>query len=170
MSALLLFVLFADVSVAAPPSSSANDVVSVLIQSGWVGLGTPNSVGVHLVRRPRGFTDGTRTVDAALVAALRARLLAPPVRTLPEALASRYRSFWTDDYPEVDVKLTLRSGRVIHANTRDQHDYMLPWTVDGKTTWDMRLSEAVAALLPEGAVNRAQLGREDEVRARTSRP
>jgi hypothetical protein len=157
MSALLILIAFTDVSVAASPASTSDDVSRVRIESGWVGLGTPTTVVVDLVRTARGFSDGKRDVDSALVAGLRARLRAPAVRALPSSLAALYRSFWTDDFPEVDVKVTLRSGRVLHANTRNQHDYMLPWDVDGRTTYDMDLSSIVAKLLPPGAVNRLRL-------------
>jgi len=169
MSALLILLAFADVSVAAPRIGSGDEVARVHIQSGWVGLGTPGTIVIEIVRTTRGFSDGTRAIDAALVEALRQRLRARPVATLPAALTTHYQSHWTDDYPEVEVTVTLRSRRVVRATTRDQHDYMLPWIVDGKTTFDMELSSIVAALLPHDAINRARL-EGASLRSRSSRP
>jgi hypothetical protein len=71
------------------------------------------------------------------------------------------RGFHTDDYPEVEVTITERSGRKIIISSEGQQPYMLPWTVDEggrKTkTFNTHISGAIRALMPLKSTNRERL-------------
>ena len=61
---------------------------------------------------------------------------------------------WTDDYPQVGLRIIMEDGREIRVYSDSQKQYMLPWkiTMDGKRfkTYNADISRAIAALLPEG--------------------
>lgn len=55
---------------------------------------------------------------------------------------------WTDDYPVIDVRVHRKGGAVMTMHSHVQHALMLPWQRDGVETWDPRISDALAILLP----------------------
>lgn len=67
----------------------------------------------------------------------------------------------TDDYPVVDVTVTMTDGRRIQFGAASQAPFMLPWYIGGGNssvpTWNADISRAVAALLPAKALNRERL-------------
>jgi len=72
-------------------------------------------------------------------------------------IKSYYLSGHTDDYPSVTVTVTLAGGRTLHAGSKAQQAFMIPWLVDGEETWEPGLGRAVAALLPAGAENKDRM-------------
>jgi hypothetical protein len=67
----------------------------------------------------------------------------------------------TDDYPAVEVDLTLSDGEKVTLRSTAQPPLMLPWTIirRGKTavSFDPAISRAIAALLPPEFKNRRRL-------------
>ena len=72
------------------------------------------------------------------------------LRVMDEYFSER----WTDDYPFVNVQVTLQTGRTMQAESHAQPALMLPWIVDEQETWNPALPRAIAALLPAGAEER----------------
>jgi hypothetical protein len=83
---------------------------------------------------------------------------------IESVLPSLFTGIYTDDYPGVDVQVVLANGDVWSAVSSSQYEFMIPWQVKalGKasTTWNANLSKAVAAFLPDRAVNRGRLNGE----------
>jgi hypothetical protein len=83
-------------------------------------------------------------------------------RSVIEAvLPSLFSGFHTDDYPEANVEVVFANGDAWSAASSSQYEFMIPWQVKvrgtASTTWNANLSKAVAALLPDRAVNRSRL-------------
>lgn len=70
-------------------------------------------------------------------------------------------TWWTDDYPRVEVVMTLQSGATIKVSSTRQQELMLPWTLttDGRTwvTYDARVSRALGALLSSDFLERDRI-------------
>lgn len=82
-------------------------------------------------------------------------------RVIGNALAD----FHSDDYPHVEVELTMDSGRTILASSGSQSPFMVPWTVMRKAgeaaTWNPEIGPALADLLPSDFTNRKRLLADD---------
>lgn len=77
---------------------------------------------------------------------------------LTEAIERGYSSMHTDDYPTVEIRVTLADGSVLLASSRSQHALMLPWDrKPGGVTWSPAIADALSKLLPEQATNRSRL-------------
>jgi hypothetical protein len=80
------------------------------------------------------------------------------VNLVEELLPRILRGGWTDDYPTLKVEIEFRDGRRATLETISQTPLMLPWKVlrdgESKTTYDARISRAVAALMPNDFENR----------------
>ena len=80
----------------------------------------------------------------------------------PEVLAATltdgFRSFHTDDYPRVQIEITLTDGSKLAVSSRSQQYLMLPWSrKGGPSNYSTAISQALWQLLPEGATNRKRL-------------
>lgn len=62
----------------------------------------------------------------------------------------------TDDHPEMYVRVEDRSGQIEELYTSSQHYFMLPWQLGRRKTgtFNCHISRAVAALLPDGFLNK----------------
>lgn len=78
-------------------------------------------------------------------------------RLLPRILGTH----WIDDPAWVQVKIVFNNGNIWTAQTDHQPGFMLPWSCHRSgiafQTYNANLSRAIAALLPEKAVNRNRL-------------
>lgn len=77
-------------------------------------------------------------------------------------LHNYYQEKWKDDYPELNVIISLQGGEEIIARSTSQHLTMIPWVVqhDGQRfeTFNPRISAALVDLLPwTFATNRDRL-------------
>lgn len=123
-------------------------------------------------------------VPAALITGLEEALARPVVPQLDPAmfdlpemvLRAHYDSTWTDDYAGHLVEIRFSGGRAVKIRTDDQHAFMLPLQVSGRrpgrappvgrrginepaveSTFDPRLSRAIAMLMPEGYLEKDRL-------------
>ena len=82
---------------------------------------------------------------------------------LPRLLKSLYRGFWTDDSPQMEVRLRIWDGNEIVLESKSQKHFMLPWWIRRTDTrerfqsFDADISRGVAAILPKGYLNRERL-------------
>jgi len=153
-------------------------VLRIQAFSRWVGLADPCSHsekfeailsgGAFEVVEPK-QSKGKR-FDARLGTAMLAALEKPPVSQLdhrllglPEELVQEhYKVTWTDDYPQILVRLILNNGRRISASSDVQQRFMLPWTVDEnngtrRVTFNPSISRILARMLPDGFLNRERI-------------
>jgi hypothetical protein len=49
--------------------------------------------------------------------------------------------FWTDDYPYAVIEIIKKGGDTVKVVTTRQVDYMLPWQINGVTTYDLKINE-----------------------------
>lgn len=79
-------------------------------------------------------------------------------RLIEGLLPNVLRGGWTDDYPRLKVSIRFRSKAEVLIETDNQPPFMLPWTIvrdrTTTTTYNPRISRAVAALLPKKFANR----------------
>ncbi len=72
-----------------------------------------------------------------------------------------YEHSHTDDYPHVQLRITLMDGSAIALGTDSQNAYMLPWAITEngttKETYNTKISRALFALLPSKFTNRERL-------------
>ncbi|MDQ3441510.1 MAG: hypothetical protein M3478_14295, partial [Planctomycetota bacterium] len=146
--------------------------------SKWLGFAHPSSradkltvrhAGDRFVRElpSEGFTD---EVPAGVIEELLAALFNPAVPTLDptlfdvpaRAIQSHYASDWTDDYPEILVRLTFSGAGIVEIRTTAPQAFMLPFEVSDSgggriETFDPRLSRAIARLLPDEFLERDRL-------------
>lgn len=64
------------------------------------------------------------------------------------ALRASFSLMTTDDYLSASVRVTLGDGRVVRVESTSQRALMLPWTVDGRETWNPEIARALVRLLP----------------------
>jgi hypothetical protein len=84
---------------------------------------------------------------------------------LGEAVRQPYRTFWTDDHPELELRFEEDDGQtveqVFRLSTDAQPSFMLPWQVhDGTnefTSGNADISRAVVQVLPQGFLLRDRL-------------
>ena len=170
---------------AAHESQTTSEVERIEVSSNWVGYARPPRQSARLLIARTGRGGFSRTVEPAgptdevpapLVGDLVAALSRPPVKALDPALfpgvpepviRSHYDAMWTDDHPEVLVRVTFAGGRVASVHATAQQAYMLPLKVTAQgtgtgagrrfKTFDPTLSRVVAALLPGEFLNKERL-------------
>ncbi len=84
---------------------------------------------------------------------------------LAEAVRGRFGSFWTDDYPTIELRFEHDDGRVVEEllliKTTAQPAFMLPWEIHDATnlctSGNAEISRAVAQILPPAFLNRDRL-------------
>ena len=162
-----------------PARTDETGVERIEIFSRWVGFANPSSHSARLVitRRPEGylrqsFPDGVidriklepvqRLVEALGFPAV--PQLDPSMFNLPEPVLTRhYRSGWEDDHPSHLVRVTFQGGREVSITADRQQAFMLPLKVSDSSdnltfeTFDPRLSQAIAALMPQDHLQRYRL-------------
>jgi hypothetical protein len=81
-------------------------------------------------------------------------------------LKQLYASFHTDDYPHLAFRVTFKDGTSVSVDSTSQHPFMIPWKIvrDGKSqeTYNVQISRALQALLPEKFTNRGRLADGDQ--------
>jgi hypothetical protein len=85
-----------------------------------------------------------------------------------KVLPSLFNFSRTDDYPSVEVTLSCDDGSTVIVSSHSQYSFMLPWnvTASGTTfsTFNSRISAAVAALMPNKATNKERItGRDFDI-------
>lgn len=145
----------------------------------WVGFADPPShvAKLHITRSgncflreqlPHGQNDEapTDSVYRFLAAVNRPPVLQfnPALFPLPEAvIRSHYDSMWTDDNAAHLVRITFSTGHFITIRAEAQHAFMLPLKVNNSLTntsletFDPLLSQAIAALMPDGYLEKERL-------------
>jgi hypothetical protein len=75
------------------------------------------------------------------------------------------RQGWTDDYPQLDVRVLRDDGSITILHSERQNIFMIPVTITERgqvrLSYNSRLSRAIAAVLPSGFVNRERLSGAD---------
>ena len=147
--------------------------------SHWLGFASPpsNSGIVSVVGKGEGFeaTDLAKGVTVRLAPHLVQGLLdavdAPPLRSIDpgqfqvssDLVRREYGSVWTDDCPEVLVKIVLIGGGITTIRSKAAHAYMIPWTVthvpngNSYNTFNIHIGQTLAGLLPDGFLNRDRI-------------
>lgn len=86
-------------------------------------------------------------------------------KTVAELLPFAFKFWRFDDYPQLTVTVALKGGRRWVCSSDSYYPFMLPWKVDRgdeeETTYNADISRALAALMPEGSVNRNRLSDEE---------
>ena len=103
-----------------------------------------------------------RRMPARMGDALRSQILLfegaftdPEVMAGPVADRFSYSSF--DDNPYASVQVLLHDGTKLSATTHSYYAFMIPWTLEGKQTYNAGLSRAASALLPAKTTNKERL-------------
>ena len=115
-------------------------------------MASPISRDRDALRLRRAGLSGTQVIG----------LLSDP-EALRASLVAYYRSGWTDDSPEFEVRLGLVGGTGIILVSRSQMPFMLPWRIQRADpgppfeTFDADVSRTLAACLPEHYLNRSRL-------------
>jgi hypothetical protein len=155
----------------------AGDVERLEIRSSWTGFADPPHIAAELVL----LKDGTAfqrhwlpanhadVVSSDLVQQVLRALSQPPVVELDlrslgsaDAVKEDYDYEWTDDYPAHRIHISFSGGRWISIETESQHVFMLPfrirdWLKKSWETFDVRLSVAIAALMPDKYLEKERL-------------
>jgi hypothetical protein len=77
---------------------------------------------------------------------------------LSEVLTKGFGAAHTDDYPYIDIEVTLRDGTKLSARSGSQQYLLLPWkNARGEPTYSASVARALDALLPKGATNKERL-------------
>lgn len=98
-------------------------------------------------------------------------LTSEPVAELDPALfdaqdkvvRNHFNTIWTDDYPDIAIRLFRDGSPTLSIRSDSQHAGMLPYSfrqqpgAEPRLNWNPRLSEAIHALLPEGFLGRERL-------------
>lgn len=152
---------------------------TIAIYSTWHGFAHPPSAVAKLILtrqadrfvREDDLTHARDELPLDHVDALLAVLRQPPVEALDPALfdvpepviRSHFGSMWTDDNPQVLVRLKFDGGRNIAVVTRGQHVFLLPIEVQDSAgrlnfkTYQPALSRALASLMPADFMHRERL-------------
>jgi hypothetical protein len=84
---------------------------------------------------------------------------------ISKVLPSLFNFSRTDDYPSVEITLSRDDGSTVTLSSHSQYSFMLPWnvTMNGSTfsTFNSRLSAALAALMPNTATNKERIAGKD---------
>ena len=82
-------------------------------------------------------------------------------RTVAELLPFAFKFLKFDDYPQLTVTVAMKDGGRWVCSSDSYYPFMLPWKLnrgdEEETTYNADISRAVAALMPEGSVNRNRL-------------
>ncbi|GLQ99155.1 hypothetical protein [Dyella mobilis] len=77
---------------------------------------------------------------------------------LAQLLTTGFDQTHTDDFPSIDIQVTLSDGTKLSAQSRSQHYLMLPWeNARGDRTYSPNIPRALDALLPKDATNKERL-------------
>jgi hypothetical protein len=157
---------------------SATDVQRIEVFTRWDGFSSPSHVAKLVIAReggrllreqvPEGQSD---ELPPECASALVAALSRPPVPQLEPALfdipesviRSHYGSLWTNDSPAHLVRITFSGTRIVTVRTAAQHAFMLPLKINDRATgaevetFDPRVSQAMAALMPAGYLEKERL-------------
>ncbi len=86
-------------------------------------------------------------------------------RKVERRLDDIYKSFHTDDNPQLRFEVTFEGGTTLSIWSRSQHPFMIPWCItlgnSPVSTYNIHISRALIALLPEKFTNRERLSDED---------
>jgi len=86
-------------------------------------------------------------------------------KTVAELLPFAFKFAKFDDYPQLTVTVALKGGGRWVCSSESYYPFMLPWKVnrgdEEETTYNADISRALAALMPEGSVNRNRLTDEE---------
>lgn len=153
----------------------------------WLGFASPPMLAEKLAisfederyRREISPDDLVDELPTALVAEFVVALARPPIAALDpsffdcptEAVEEHFGSMWTDDGPSILVRVHFADGRTMMIRSDAQHAFMLPLYVQDSSaersgglsaTYNPRLSLAIAALLPDGFLNKERLSEGNE--------
>jgi hypothetical protein len=88
-------------------------------------------------------------------------------KTVAELLPFAFKFAKFDDYPQLTVTVALKDGGRWVCTSDSYYPFMLPWKVnrgdEEETTYNADISRALAALMPQGSVNRNRLS-DDELK------
>lgn len=101
------------------------------------------------------LTQGKLTTNQAV---LLKSVAANPVRMAAAMTRSALHTA-SDDYPSIEVDVTLSNGKRLKAHTVSQHLFMLPWMIGKRgKTYDPVIARALYAILPDATILRGRLG------------
>jgi hypothetical protein len=153
----------------------ACDVERLEIRSSWTGFADPPHIAAELVllkdeaafQRHWSPTNQVDFILTDLVQQVLTALSQPPVAESDllkssDAIKEDYDYEWTDDYPAHRIHIGFSGGRWITIETKSQHVFMLPfnirdWLKKSWETFDVRLSVAIAALMPDKYLEKERL-------------
>ena len=86
-------------------------------------------------------------------------------KTVADLLPFAFKFAKWDDYPQLTVTIALKDGGQWICSSNSYYPFMLPWKVNRGgnegTTYNADISRAIAALMPEGSLNRNRLSDEE---------
>lgn len=86
-------------------------------------------------------------------------------KTVADLLPFAFKFVKFDDYPQLMVTITLKGGGQWVCSSNSYYPFMLPWKVNRggseESTYNADISRAIAALMPEGSLNRNRLSDEE---------
>ena len=141
------------------------NVNSILICTGWLGLASPPFRGesYQISRESKRFCR--RRLDLPVFDEVSyadvAKLLTELARLFDGQPGWGFRC--TDDYPSLRVKVQFRSGDVLIAHSQAQGARMIPWSIYLSSSEEERdssnpaIGPAIASLLPDSAENWSRL-------------
>lgn len=175
----------------------ASNVAEIVAYSNWIVFGRPcwHGAALHIVPRHDEFVASdiehpSYRITADRIGELLQAFQLPLLEQLDPAqfdfpVDDHFGSVWTDDDPWFRIQVRLKNGEVLSATSQSQHAFMVPWQLDhlmtlsaraptkhsaGCRTYDICLSRAIAAVLPEEFLNAHRLrgegcmiGREEPV-------
>ncbi|HWG18935.1 MAG TPA: WG repeat-containing protein [Terracidiphilus sp.] len=85
------------------------------------------------------------------------------IRLISRLVPELFQNWHTDDNPGARVEIVFDNGEKLTAYSSSQFAYMLPWCVgpDKKASYNVAISRAVSALLPDKTVNKDRLAEDD---------
>jgi hypothetical protein len=82
-------------------------------------------------------------------------------KTIQRRIERLYKSFHTDDYPQIKVDLTFDDGIMLVVSSVSQNPYMIPWSIQRNgsksETYNANISRALFDILPENFTNSFRL-------------
>jgi hypothetical protein len=87
------------------------------------------------------------------------------LKTIERLLPSCFKFWKSDDYPSIRVTVVFANDKRWVASSDSYYPFMLPWGVSlngtEQTTYNADISRAIAALMPNGSLNRNRLSDEE---------